>query len=83
MVVHHVYQANSVTKQALKNRVGTVQGVGTVYVERGLINQLKWVSLVTVILQGEWDASVPIQLQEESASQGSTVLMVLVSQHRV
>lgn len=71
------------TKQALKNRVGSVQGVGTVYVEHGLINQLKWVSLVTVILQVEWDASVPIQLQEESASQGSTVLMVLVSQHHV
>lgn len=71
------------TKQALKNRVGSVQGVGTVYVEGGLINQLKWVSLVTVILQVEWDASVPIQLQEESASQGSTVLMVLVSQHHV
>lgn len=83
MVALHVLLVNFAAKQALINQVATAPGVGIVYVERGLISQLMLVSLDTVMPLMGLDASVPIQPQEASASQDSTVLMALVNLHHV
>ena len=72
--------ASFVVELASSNQVAIVQGAGTAYEQPGLTNQLMWVSLDTVMLQIQVDASAPIQLQGVSVSQGFSVLMVHESQ---
>ena len=67
---------------ASNNQVAIVLEAGTVYERPGLTNRLMLVSLDTVMLQIQVDASAPIQLQGVSVSQGFSVLMVHESQLR-
>lgn len=78
----HVYLASFVVELASSNQVAIVQGAGTAYERPGLTNRLMLVSLDTVMLQIQVDASAPIQLQGVSVSQGFSVLTVHESQLR-